>query len=85
MRKASVLALTALALAGTGTAFAQAPKTAAPNVPADVAKAFDKQCAGCHTGLFAPKGLKLGPAKIAAAIDARPGSAIGVGGSPGRT
>jgi mono/diheme cytochrome c family protein len=43
----------------------------APAVPDEVIALFKGHCVGCHKGLFAPKGLKLGP-------DALPGSVLNV-------
>lgn len=70
MKRIPVLILTAALLLAGGILTCRAQSAAAKDVPPDVAKAFDKQCAGCHSGMFAPKGLKLSPSKIAAAINA---------------
>jgi mono/diheme cytochrome c family protein len=43
----------------------------APSVPDEIKSLFEKHCAGCHKGLFAPKNLKLGP-------DSLPGSILNV-------
>jgi len=43
----------------------------APAVPDEVKALFQGHCAVCHKGVFAPKGLKLGP-------DALPGSVLNV-------
>lgn len=43
---------------------------AAADVPDGVKTLLKKRCAGCHKGAFAPKGLKLDPANIAAVVDA---------------
>jgi len=70
MKKIGSLVMAGLVLGGAGIFSALAQGTVAKDIPSEVAKAFDKQCAGCHSGLFAPKGLKLSPSKIASAIDA---------------
>jgi hypothetical protein len=70
MNKASAVVLTAALIFGGGSLTCRAQSAAAKDIPANVAQTFDKQCAGCHSGLFAPKGLKLSPSKIAAAINA---------------
>ncbi len=70
MRKAAMLAFAAILVLGTAFVAARAQGQGAKSVPPDVAKVFDKQCAGCHSGMFAPKGLKLGPSKIAGVLDA---------------
>jgi len=70
MKKIGSLVMAGLVLGGAGILSALAQGTVAKDIPSEVAKAFDKQCAGCHSGLFAPKGLKLSPSKIASAIDA---------------
>ncbi len=44
---------------------------ASPVVPDEIKALFKDHCAGCHKGVFAPKGLKLGP-------DALPGSVVNV-------
>jgi mono/diheme cytochrome c family protein len=41
----------------------------ADNVPDGVKTLAQQRCAGCHKGMFAPKGLKLDPAHIAAILD----------------
>ena len=43
---------------------------AAEVIPENVKTLIHQRCAGCHKGAFAPKGLKLDPAHIAAIIDA---------------
>jgi mono/diheme cytochrome c family protein len=70
MKRMPVLILTAALLLAVGILAGRAQSAAATDIPANVAQTFDKQCAGCHSGMFAPKGLKLSPSKIAAAIDA---------------
>jgi hypothetical protein len=42
----------------------------AEEIPESVKTLIHQRCAGCHKGAFAPKGLKLDPANIAAIIDA---------------
>jgi mono/diheme cytochrome c family protein len=42
---------------------------AAVDVPDGVKKLAQQKCAGCHKGMFAPKGLKLDPAHIEAILD----------------
>lgn len=41
----------------------------ANDVPDGVKTLAQQRCAGCHKGMFAPKGLKLDPAHIAAILD----------------
>ena len=41
----------------------------ANDVPDGVKTLAQQRCAGCHKGVFAPKGLKLDPAHIAAILD----------------
>jgi mono/diheme cytochrome c family protein len=41
----------------------------ANDVPGGVKTLAQQRCAGCHKGMFAPKGLKLDPAHIAAILD----------------
>jgi mono/diheme cytochrome c family protein len=41
----------------------------ASDVPDGVKTLIQQNCAGCHKGMFAPKGLKLDPAHIAAILD----------------
>jgi mono/diheme cytochrome c family protein len=43
---------------------------AAGEIPESVKTLIHQRCAGCHKGAFAPKGLKLDPAHIAAILDA---------------
>jgi mono/diheme cytochrome c family protein len=42
---------------------------AATDIPDGVKTLVQQRCAGCHKGVFAPKGLKLDPAHIAAILD----------------
>lgn len=71
MKKTAILMFAALVVAGAGLALAQAQNLPAKDVPGNVLDVFKKSCAGCHSGLLAPKGLKLVPGKLASAIDAR--------------
>jgi mono/diheme cytochrome c family protein len=41
----------------------------ANDIPDGVKTLVQQRCAGCHKGMFAPKGLKLDPAHIAAILD----------------
>ena len=41
----------------------------ATDIPDGVKTLVQQRCAGCHKGMFAPKGLKLDPAHIAAILD----------------
>ena len=70
MKRSGTIALVACFILGSACLSARSESPGPKDIPPDVAKTFDKQCAGCHSGMFAPKGLKLGPSKIAAAIDA---------------
>lgn len=70
MKKMGIVILAAVALAA-GAALAQSKNPAAKDIPANVLEIFKKSCAGCHSGLLAPKGLKLVPGKFASAIDAK--------------
>ena len=54
-----------------GAAALAAGGQTAPAVPDEVKALFQGHCAVCHKGVFAPKGLKLGP-------DALPGSVLNV-------
>jgi mono/diheme cytochrome c family protein len=54
-----------------GAAALAAGGQTAPAVPDEVKALFKGHCAVCHKGVFAPKGLKLGP-------DALPGSVLNV-------
>jgi hypothetical protein len=55
---AAIVVVTALSAWATG------------EIPENVRTLIHQRCAGCHKGAFAPKGLKLDPANIAAIIDA---------------
>lgn len=68
MRKTAVALLAALVFAAAGLALAQAQNAPAKNVPANVLDVFKRNCARCHAGITAPKGLKLVPGKVEAAI-----------------
>jgi len=70
MKRTFVLILAGLVVLGLAMASGRAQSPGAKDIPPDVAQVFQKQCAGCHSGLLAPKGLKLSPSKIAKAIDA---------------
>ncbi|HVP91640.1 MAG TPA: hypothetical protein VMS75_10550 [Terriglobales bacterium] len=69
MKKTGIVILATLALAA-GSALAQAKNPPAKDIPENVLGVFKRNCAGCHAGLTAPKGLKLVPGKVASAIDA---------------
>jgi mono/diheme cytochrome c family protein len=71
MKKTAILLLTALAFAAAGLALAQAQNAPAKEIPANILDVFKRNCAHCHAGVMAPKGLKLVPGKAAAAIDAQ--------------
>jgi len=43
---------------------------AATDIPDDVKALTKAKCVRCHKGIFAPKGLKLGPDNLAAIVDA---------------
>jgi len=58
------------ALVAGAAALAAGGQTASA-VPDEVKALFKGHCAGCHKGVFAPKGMKLGP-------DALPGSVLNV-------
>jgi mono/diheme cytochrome c family protein len=70
MKKTAILLCTALAVAAAGLAIAQAQNAPAKEVPANVLDVFKRNCAHCHAGVMAPRGLRLVPGKAAAAIDA---------------
>lgn len=67
--KKRVLLLTAIGLVfAAGLALAQAQNPPAKNVPANVLDVFKRNCARCHSGITAPRGLKLVPGKLQAVI-----------------
>ncbi|MGA2534098.1 MAG: hypothetical protein ABSG19_13805 [Candidatus Aminicenantales bacterium] len=70
MKNTAWLLCVALALAGLGTALAQAKAQTGNDVPANVIEIFKKNCTGCHTGQRPPQGLSLIPSKVANAINA---------------
>ncbi len=76
MKKMGIVILAAVALAA-GLAPAQSKNPSAKDIPANVLEIFKKSCAGCHSGLLAPKGLKLVPGKFASAIDAKSKKRLG--------
>jgi mono/diheme cytochrome c family protein len=70
MKNTAWLLCVVFALAGVGTALAQANAQTGKDIPANVIEIFKKNCAGCHTGQRPPKGLSLIPSKVADAINA---------------
>ena len=70
MKRTVALLISALMAASAGLALAQAQNAPAKEVPANVLDIFKRNCARCHAGITAPKGLKLVPGKIEAAIGA---------------
>ena len=70
MKNTAWLLCVVLALAGLGTALAQANAQTGTDIPANIIEIFKKNCAGCHTGQRPPKGLSLIPSKVANAINA---------------
>jgi mono/diheme cytochrome c family protein len=71
MKRTVALLISALMVASAGLALAQAQNAPAKEVPANILDVFKRNCAGCHSGLLAPKGLRLVAGKLASAIDAR--------------
>lgn len=70
MKNIAWLLCLAVALAGLGTALAQAKAQTGKDIPANVIEIFKKNCTGCHTGERPPKGLSLIPSKVANVINA---------------
>jgi len=70
MKPMVVFVLLAVA-AGAGLALAQAQSQPAKAIPASVLDVFKRDCQGCHSGILAPRGLKLIPGKLPSVIGAR--------------
>lgn len=70
MKNTAWLLCVVVALAGLGTALAQAKAQTGKDIPANVIEIFKKNCVGCHTGQRPPKGLSLISSKVADAINA---------------
>jgi hypothetical protein len=69
MKPTVVLVLLAIVGAGVGLALAQ--NQPGSEIPANVLDVFKRDCQGCHSGLLAPRGLKLIPSKLPSVIGAR--------------
>lgn len=69
MKNTAWLLCLVLALAGLGTALAQATAQTGKDIPANVIEIFKKNCAGCHTAQRPSKGLSLIPSRVADVIN----------------